>query len=194
MPRLLLALLALTLGGASSFLAACGDRNGLLPASKANAIIQDLNSVSNAVGSGDCATAERAVSRAKNVLHSATTSRHTLTDRLRLELDHLAGVATTQCRPTTSTTATTATTSSTPTSSTPTTSSQTTNTTPTTATTTPSTQTTDTSSTSTSTDTTTTPTDTGQTNGGAAPGGDGSGGHGHGGKGKGNGGGDSGGG
>ncbi len=189
MPRLLLALLALTLGGASSFLAACGDRNGLLPASKANAIIQDLNSVSNAVGSGDCATAERAVSRAKNVLHSATTSRHTLTDRLRLELDHLAGVATTQCRPTTSTTATTATTSSTPT-----TSSQTTHTTPTTATTTPSTQTTDTSSTSTSTDTTTTPTDTGQTNGGAAPGGDGSGGHGHGGKGKGNGGGDSGGG
>lgn len=171
-PRPLLVLLALALGGASSFLAACGDRNGLLPASKANAMIQDLNSVSDAIGSGNCVTAQRAVARAKNVLHSAITSRRTLTDRLRLELDHLAGVAATQCQPTTTTTTT-------PTTATTATSTQTTATSPTTATTTTSSPTTDTSSTQTSTDTTTAPTDTGgQTNGGAAPG-DGGGKNGH---------------
>ena len=54
-------LLAAALGVASSFLVACGDRNGLLPSSDADAINSDLDQASSLVDAQECRRAQAAV-------------------------------------------------------------------------------------------------------------------------------------
>ena len=54
-------LLAAALGVASSFLVACGDRNGLLPSSAASAINSDLDQASSLVDAQECRRAQAAV-------------------------------------------------------------------------------------------------------------------------------------
>jgi hypothetical protein len=164
--RLLSCVAALAFGLASSLLVACGDRNGLLPAHKANAMIADLASLSNAVAQQDCAGASSAVIRARNALHSASTANPTLTDRLGSELARLDALAQTECHPVITAQPTVSTTTPT-----------TTSTTQSTTTTTPPTTSTTTTTTPTTTSSTTATTQTTDTNGGASPGnGNGSGG------------------
>ena len=61
MRRLPILLLAAALGVASSFLVACGDRNGLLPSSDAAAINSDLDQASSLVDAQECRRAQAAV-------------------------------------------------------------------------------------------------------------------------------------
>src|SRR5436309_2670337 len=63
-------LLALSLGLASAFLVACGDRNKLLPQSDASAINQKLDSVASAVAAHDCTNALDAVNAAERQAES----------------------------------------------------------------------------------------------------------------------------
>jgi hypothetical protein len=62
---LLVCLLAGSLGIASSFLVACGDRNDLIPKSNADAIKSQVDSVESAAAARRCEQAKRAVLRAQ---------------------------------------------------------------------------------------------------------------------------------
>ena len=62
---LLVCLLAGSLGIASAFLVACGDRNDLIPQSNADAIKQQVDSVESAAAARQCEQAKRAVLRAQ---------------------------------------------------------------------------------------------------------------------------------
>jgi hypothetical protein len=162
------ALLAGGLGLAVSFLVACGGGSGLLSSDQASTLNSQLDQVSSAVGSGNCAAASSAVSDFSNMVSNLPTGvNQTLRDNLSQDASRLGQLAAADCQNATTTTSTTTTsTSSTPTS---TTSS---------STTTPATIT-SASATSTATSTATTSADTGTsttgTSGGAGLGGNGGG-------------------
>lgn len=128
-------LLAAALGVSSSFLVACGDRNGLIPRSDANAIRSDLDQASSLVAGQRCRAAEAAVVDAQA---TAAEVPRTVDSGLRTTLDdnlqHVLSRIRADCGKTTSTQKT----NTTPTQTQPTT----TTTQPTTTETTPSTTTT----------------------------------------------------
>ncbi|MFL5819171.1 MAG: hypothetical protein ACJ76S_00610 [Solirubrobacteraceae bacterium] len=64
MRSLLVVLTAAALGLSSALLVACGDRNGLIPATAADALNADLDEASNAVASHECKRAQGALARA----------------------------------------------------------------------------------------------------------------------------------
>ncbi|MDX6642412.1 MAG: hypothetical protein QOD76_374 [Solirubrobacteraceae bacterium] len=66
MRTLLFILLAATLGVSSAVLAACGNRNGLLPQSNANALKHSVDEVGAAVSRKDCARATTALQQAQD--------------------------------------------------------------------------------------------------------------------------------
>jgi hypothetical protein len=66
MRTLLLILLATALGLSSGVLAACGNRNGLLPPSNANGLKHSVDAVAAAVSRKDCARATTALQEAQN--------------------------------------------------------------------------------------------------------------------------------
>jgi len=141
-------LLALSLGLASAFLVACGDRNKLLPQSDASAINDKLDSVASAVAARDCTTALDAVNAAERQAQSLPGKVDPkLQATLQANLEHVASRAQTACTQSTQTKSTVLTTT-TPTQTTQSTETTTTQTQPTTETTTtqapPTTQTTDT--------------------------------------------------
>jgi len=127
-------LLALSLGLASAFLVACGDRNKLLPQSDASAINQKLDSVASAVAAHDCTNALDAVNAAERQAESVPGKVDPkLQATLQANLEHVANRAQAACSQTQSTptkTVSTATTPTQPTESTPTTQPPTSNTTP----------------------------------------------------------------
>jgi hypothetical protein len=137
MRKVAVILLALSLGLASAFLVACGDRNKLLPQSDASAINAKLDSVASAVAARNCTTALDAVNAAERQAQSLPGKVDPkLQATLQANLEHVASAAQTAC------------TQSTPTQTTQSTETTTTETQPTTETTTtqapPRTQTTDT--------------------------------------------------
>jgi len=141
-------LLALSLGLASAFLVACGDRNKLLPQSDASAINAKLDSVASAVAAHDCTTALDAVNAAERQAQSLPGKVDPkLQATLQANLEHVASRAQSACTQSTQTKSTVSTTT-TPTQTTQSTETTTTQTQPTTETTTtqapPTTQTTDT--------------------------------------------------
>jgi hypothetical protein len=131
-------LLAAALGVSSSFLVACGDRNGLIPRSAADGLRSDLDQASNLVAGQRCRAAEAAVVRAQATAAELPRTvdadlRQTLDDNLQ----HVESRVRADCGQTTST----QTTNTTPTQTQPTTTTAqptTTETTPTTTTTEPS--------------------------------------------------------
>jgi hypothetical protein len=66
MRTLLLILVTAALGLSSGILAACGNRNGLLPPSNANALKHSVDQVGAAVSRKDCARATTALQEAQN--------------------------------------------------------------------------------------------------------------------------------
>jgi hypothetical protein len=62
----LVALLALSLGGAAASLVACGDRNGLIPADRADAIRSDLDKASSNFDAEECKAAAQNVQDASD--------------------------------------------------------------------------------------------------------------------------------
>jgi hypothetical protein len=68
MPALGRPLIAGLLGLAAAFLVACGDRNGLLSSSDANAIGRQLDSAQAALNSQSCARATAAANRAQQLI------------------------------------------------------------------------------------------------------------------------------
>jgi hypothetical protein len=160
MRTLLLAFLAASLGVASAFLVACGDRNDLIPSSDASAVESDLDQASVACEGNNRAAAlaavDRARARAGNLPSEVDVDlRKTLGENLGVVRERVAAdCQRTQTTQSTQTTATTPTTVTTPTTS---------ETTPTTTTTAPPTTTT------TAPPTTQTTTDTGSS-GGTPPG------------------------
>jgi hypothetical protein len=66
MRTLLLILLTAALGLSSGVLAACGNRNGLIPPSNANALKHSVDAVGAAVSRKDCARATTALQEAQN--------------------------------------------------------------------------------------------------------------------------------
>jgi hypothetical protein len=100
--RMLPFVLAALLGVAAAGLVACGssasDRSDLIPERSADRLKAALSDVRSAVGDGDCAAAQRAVTRARGVLvnlPSAVDDR--LVARLRQGLDNLETVAPREC-------------------------------------------------------------------------------------------------
>jgi hypothetical protein len=59
-------LLALSLGGAAASLVACGDRNGLIPADRGDAIKGDLDKASSNFDAQECKAAEKNVANAND--------------------------------------------------------------------------------------------------------------------------------
>lgn len=166
MRRLLVPLLALTLGAACAVLVACGAASNphLLATSRAGRISADLDSVSAAVSSADCGAARRAIRQLRvEVRNLPSTTDPRLRTRLTDGVAHVAQLAVTSCHPQTTTTTTPAQTTTTTT--TPTTTA-TTDTTPTTTTTTTPTTTTTTTPRPTPTTPTHTTTSPPSTNGG----------------------------
>jgi hypothetical protein len=143
-------LLALSLGVASAFLVACGDRNKLLPQSDASAINAKLDSVASAVAARDCTTALDAVNAAERQAQSLPGKVDPkLQATLQANLEHVASRAQAACTQSTTTKSTQSTATTPTTASTETTQSTETTTTETTTTNTkpqppPPTQTTDT--------------------------------------------------
>jgi hypothetical protein len=129
-------LVAAALGVASSFLVACGDRNGLLPSSAADAINSDLDQASSLVDAQDCRRAQAAVVDAQaTAAELPRTVDADLRSTLGDNLDHVLSRVRADCGKTTSTQKTTPTT---PTQTQPTTTQETTTeTVPTTTTTAP---------------------------------------------------------
>jgi hypothetical protein len=169
------ALLAGGLGLAVSLLVACGGGAGLLSSNQANTLNSQLDQVSSAVASGNCAAASSAVSDFSNMASNLPTSvNQTLRDNLTQDATTLGQLAAKDCQNATTTTSTTTTPT---TSTTQTTSTSSTTTTPTTQSTTSSTFT------SPATSSTNTGTSSTGTSGGAGLGGNGSGGGGTGGAG-----------
>lgn len=141
-------LLALSLGLASAFLVACGDRNKLLPQSDASAINAKLDSVASAVAARDCTTALDAINAAERQAQSLPGKVDPkLQATLQANLEQVANRAQAACTQSTQTKSTVSTTT-TPTQTTQSTETTTTETQPTTQTTTteapPTTQTTNT--------------------------------------------------
>ena len=141
-------LLALSLGLASAFLVACGDRNKLLPQSDASAINAKLDSVASAVAARDCTAALDAINAAERQAQSLPGKVDPkLQATLQANLEQVANRAQAACTQSTQTKSTVSTTT-TPTQTTQSTETTTTETQPTTQTTTtqapPTTQTTDT--------------------------------------------------
>jgi hypothetical protein len=97
-------LLAAALGVSSSFLVACGDRNGLIPDSAANAMRSDLDQAASLAGGQECRAAEAAVvdaqARAAELPRTVDSDlRSTLDDNLQHVLSRLRA----NCGKTTST-------------------------------------------------------------------------------------------
>jgi hypothetical protein len=173
--RALPLLVAALLGVGAAFLVACGERNGLIPASDAARITSDLSAVSSAVAAGNCDAAGVAATRVRgDILKLPGTVDPKLVNRLNDGAGALSARAPVQC--TQAQTQPTAPTGTTATTQTDTTTTDTTTTDTTTTDTTPTdTTTTDTTTTGTApTDTTTTPTTpttpTGTTQGGGTGG------------------------
>jgi hypothetical protein len=97
--RALSLLLAAVLGAGAGPLAGCGgDRDALLPASRADALKAALDDVEQAVQGGDCEAAERAVTRARSELVEMPQSvDDRLVDRLREGVDRLDTLAPQEC-------------------------------------------------------------------------------------------------
>ena len=126
-------LLALSLGLASAFLVACGDRNKLLPQSDASAINQKLDSVASAVAAHDCTNALDAVNAAERQAESVPGKVDPkLQATLQANLEHVANRAQAACSQTQSTPTKTVSTATTPTQTTESTETTTTESTPTT--------------------------------------------------------------
>jgi hypothetical protein len=124
------ALLAGGLGLAVSLLVACGGGAGLLSSNQANTLTSQLDQVSLAVASGNCAAASSAVSDFSNMVSNLPTSvNQTLRDNLTQDATTLGQLAAKDCQNATTTTSTTTTPS---TSTTQTTSTSSSTTTPTT--------------------------------------------------------------
>src|SRR3954471_8114106 len=141
-------LLALSLGLASAFLVACGDRNKLLPQSDASAINDKLDSIASAVAARHCTAAQDAVNAAERQAQSLPGKVDPkLQATLQANLEHVARRAQAACTQSTQTKSTVSTTT-TPTQTTQSAETTTTETQPTTETTStqapPTTQTTDT--------------------------------------------------
>jgi hypothetical protein len=154
--RALPLLVAAVLGVATAFLAACGDRSGLIPATDAASLDHALSDVAAATRSGDCTQAQAAVARADRALASLPASvDHRLVVRLRSGVRNLEVRVPVACRAAGSTPAPTTT-------DTTTTDTTTTDTTPTDTTTTDTTTTDTTPTDTTTTDTTPTGTTTPQ--------------------------------
>jgi hypothetical protein len=130
-------LLAAALGVSSSFLVACGDRNGLIPRSEADAMRSDLDQAASLAGGQECRAAQAAVvdaqARAADLPRTVDAD---LRGRLDDNLQHVLSRLRAQCGKTTSTQKTN--TTPTQTQTTATTQPTTTETTPTTTTTQPS--------------------------------------------------------
>jgi hypothetical protein len=104
MRRLSILLLAAALGLGSSFLVACGDRNGLIPPSAASAMKSDLEQASSLVDAQECRRAQAAVVDAQATAAALpstvdTNPRSTLGDNLQHVLDRVRA----DCGKTTST-------------------------------------------------------------------------------------------
>jgi hypothetical protein len=124
------ALLAGGLGLAVSLLVACGGGAGLLSSNQANTLNSQLDQVSSAVASGNCAAASSAVSDFSNMVSNLPTGvNQTLRDNLSQDATTLGQLAAKDCQNATTTTSTTTTPT---TSTTQTTSTSSTTTTPTT--------------------------------------------------------------
>ena len=104
MRKLLLILLAAALGLSSGLLAACGNRNGLLPQSNANGLKHSVDAVAAAVSRKDCARATTALQEAQNRADSLPSN---VNPRLRRAIDdglsRLVQDVETECTKTTST-------------------------------------------------------------------------------------------
>lgn len=163
------ALLAGGLGLAAAFLVACGGGAGLLSSDQASTLNAQLDQVSSAVASGNCAAASSAVSDFSNAVSTLPAGvNQTLRDNLSQDATKLGQLAAKDCQNATTATSTTTTPT---TSTTQTTSTSSTTTTPATITSATTTST-NTSSATTSTDTGTSTTGT---SGGAGLGGNGGG-------------------
>jgi hypothetical protein len=115
MRRAAVILFALSLGLASAFLVACGDRNKLLPSSDASAINAKLDSVSSAVAAHDCTTAVDAVNAAERQAQSLPGGVDPkLQATLRANLEHVASRAQAACTQTTTSTKSTVSTTTPP--------------------------------------------------------------------------------
>jgi hypothetical protein len=150
-------LLALVLGVSAAVLVACGssasDRKKLIPPRSADRLKTALSDVRSAVDSGNCTSAERAITRARGVLVNLPSAVDAqLVARLRQGIDNLQKIAPSECKQHQTTSTATTTQTTTP-ATTPTTATTDTTTTPTT----PTTATTDTTTTPTTGTTTTTP-------------------------------------
>jgi hypothetical protein len=153
------------LGFAVSLVAACGSNTGLLSATTASSLTNQLQQVSSDIQRGDCAAAaDQLASVTQNIQNLPSSVSSTLRSNLNQGLSKAQELIAAQCKPGASTTPTTTTTATTPTATTQTTTQPTTTHTTTTTTTPP----------TTTTPATTTPnagtTSTGPGSGGVAPG------------------------
>ena len=129
------AFLAGSLGFAVAFVVACGSGSGLLSGNQASTLNAELTSVSNAIGNGDCASAQAAANRFSSELANLPKGvSTTLINNLDQGILTVGALAQKECSSSSSTSSTSSSSSS---SSTPTTTTTTpTTTTPTTTTTT----------------------------------------------------------
>lgn len=103
MRTVLLVLVALTLGGATAGLAACGDNNKLFSSNEASGLKSDIGEVSAAVRDQNCNAAADAALTARQHLAGAPSVPDDVRNVLDEKLRQLSSVAETECKKTTDT-------------------------------------------------------------------------------------------
>ena len=91
------AILAGGLGFAAAFAVACGSSNGLLSSGQSSTLAGDLNSISSAVASGQCARAQQAATTLNNDVAALRSVTSTLLQNLAQGAGTVGQLATTDC-------------------------------------------------------------------------------------------------